>query len=252
MGKPFLSIIIPAHNEESRLPQTLTQIATFLQTQAYSAEIVVVENGSTDRTLELARDFERRMPNLRALHERGRGKGLAVRRGMLEAEGEYRFICDADLSMPIAEVNRFIPPWLPDLDIAIASREAPGAIRFNEPAYRHFTGRVFNTLVRLTALPGLQDTQCGFKCFRGVVADEIFPLQTITGWTFDVEVLYIARRRGYRIVEIPIPWYFDSHSKVRVIKDSLRMAMDLLAIRRNARHGLYNHETSSGRHSLAG
>lgn len=239
MSKPFLSIIIPAHNEEARLPGTLEQIAVFLDSQPYQAEIVVVENGSHDRTLEIAHAYCQRVPCLRVFQEQMRGKGLAVRRGMLEAAGDYRFICDADLSMPITEVNRFIPPEIPELDIAIGSREAPGAVRYGEPLYRHFTGRVFNSLVRLIALPGLQDTQCGFKCFRGEVAAEIFPLQTIPGWTFDVEVLYIARRWGYKIVEIPIPWYFDHQSKVKVFKDSLRMLMDLLAIRRNARRGLY-------------
>lgn len=211
----------------------------FFQKQSYPVEIVVVENGSQDRTLELAQSFARQIPYLNVIHEDQRGKGLAVRRGMLEAKGEYRFIADVDFSMPIEEINRFIPPRLPDLDIAIASREAPGAVRYNEPPYRHLTGRVFNTLVRLVALPGLQDTQCGFKCFRAAVAEDIFPYQTISGWTFDVEVLYIARLRGYRIVEVPIPWYFDANSKVRVMKDSIQMALDLIAIRRNHLRGLY-------------
>jgi hypothetical protein len=159
---------------------------------------------------------------------------------MLEAGGGFRFFADVDLSMPISEVNRFLPPALTDTDIAIGSREAPGAMRYNEPAFRHFTGRVFNTLVRWVALHGLQDTQCGFKCFRAEVVEDIFPYQTITGWTFDVELLYIARLRGYRIVEVPVPWYFDSQSKVRVIDDSVKMALDLLTIRRNARAGRYD------------
>lgn len=237
--RPFLSLILPAHNEERRLPKTLTQVYEFFQKQSYSVEIVLVENGSQDRTLELAQSFVRQIPYLNVIHEDRRGKGLAVRRGMLEAKGEYRFIADVDFSMPIEEINRFIPPQLPDLDVAIASREAPGAVRYNEPPYRHLTGRVFNALVRLVALPGLQDTQCGFKCFRAAVAEDIFPYQTISGWTFDVEVLYIARLRGYRIVEIPIPWYFDANSKVRVMKDSVQMALDLLAIRRNHLRGVY-------------
>jgi len=239
LNRPFLSLILPAHNEEHRLPKTLSQAHDFFQKQNYSVEIVVVENGSQDRTLELAQSFTRQIPYLHVIHEDQRGKGLAVKRGMLEAKGEYRFIADVDFSMPIAEINRFIPPQLPDLDVAIASREAPGAVRYNEPPYRHLTGRVFNTLVRLVALPGLQDTQCGFKCFRAAVAEDIFRYQTIPGWTFDVEVLYIARLRGYRIVEIPIPWYFDANSKVRVMKDSIQMALDLLAIRRNHLRGFY-------------
>jgi glycosyltransferase involved in cell wall biosynthesis len=239
LPNPLLSIIIPAYNEEVRLPNTLEQVTTFLNVQAYPAEVLVIENGSQDRTLEIAREFSQRFAYVKALHVDGRGKGLAVKYGMQKATGEYRFICDADLSMPIKEVNRFIPPELPVMDIAIASREAPGAVRYNEPLYRHLTGRFFNLVVRGLALPGLQDTQCGFKCFRGTVADEIFPLQTINGWSFDVEVLFIARQRGYRIVEIPVPWYFSPDSKVRVFRDLYKVGLDLLAIRRNALNGKY-------------
>ena len=239
MSNPLLSIIIPAYNEEGRLPGTLEQVTAFVDAQTYPAEVLVIENGSQDRTLDIARQFSRRFPYLKALHVDGRGKGLAVRVGMQQAAGDYRFICDADLSMPIGEVNRFIPPALPDMDVAIASREAPGAIRYNEPLYRHLTGRFFNLVVRVLALPGLQDTQCGFKCFRGAVADEIFPLQTIDGWSFDVEVLFIARQRGYRIVEIPVPWYFSPNSKVRIVHDLLKVGLDLITIRRNASAGKY-------------
>ncbi len=240
MTTPLLSIIIPAYNEESRLPETLEGILRFLDQQSYAAEVVVVENGSRDRTLEIARELAARDRRVRALHEEQRGKGRAVRAGMLAAAGQYRFICDADLSMPIEQINRFLPPQLDGVDIAIASRESPGAVRYNEPEYRHLTGRAFNALVRWLALPGLQDTQCGFKCFRAAVAEEVFPLQTIVGWTFDVEVLYIARRRGYQIREIPIDWYFNPESKVRVLRDSWRMFRDLLTIRANGRRGAYD------------
>ena len=142
LSNPLLSIVIPAHNEENRLPGTLDKIFEFLKTQNYQAEVLVVENGSHDRTLELAREYASQNSCLRVFHEDKRGKGLAVQRGMLEARGEYRIFCDADLSMPIDKVNAFIPPSLPDMDIAIASREAPGAIRYNEPIYRHLIGRV--------------------------------------------------------------------------------------------------------------
>lgn len=239
MSKPFLSIIIPAHNEERRLPDTLEKIFAFLRTQPYTSEVIVVENASQDRTLEVAQKYSERFAGLRVLQEPQRGKGNAVRRGMTATSGQYRFICDADLSMPIEQVNRFLPPALPDVDIAIGSREAPGAVRYDEPLHRHLVGRVFNTIVRLTVLPGLQDTQCGFKCFRGEVAEDIFPSQTITGWSFDVEILFIARRRGYRIVEVPIDWYFNPDSHIRVLRDSTRMAADLLAIRLNDLRGLY-------------
>jgi glycosyltransferase involved in cell wall biosynthesis len=236
----FLSIIIPAHNEESRLPRSLGQVLEFLEKQPYPAEVLVVENGSADRTLEVARSFTGDHPMLRVLHEDRRGKGLAVQRGILEARGAHRFICDADLSMPIEEVNRFVPPQLPSLDIAIASREAPGSVRYNEPLYRHWGGRAVNMLIRLLALPGLRDTQCGFKCFRAEVAEDIFRHQTFTGISFDPEVLYIARMRGYRIVEVAVPWYYNGESRIHLFRDTLSLVRDLLTIRRNARRGLYN------------
>lgn len=237
---PFLSIIVPAHNEEKRLPNTLEQVFRFLEKQPFPSEVVVVENGSDDHTYELAQEFAREHENLLAIKNDRRGKGLAIQRGVQQATGEYIFLCDADLSMPIEEISKFLPPQLKNVDVAIASREAPGAVRYNEPYYRHFTGRVFNTLIRLLVLPTLQDTQCGFKCIRADVARDIFPYQTLSGWAFDVELLYIARHRGYHVVEIPIHWHFNADSKISVFRDSLRMFLDLLLIRRNAHRGLYD------------
>jgi len=237
---PFLSIVIPAHNEENRLPSTLEQVFDFLKKQSFTSEVVVVENGSNDRTYEIAQEFTKHHENLHVIQNDWRGKGLAIQRGVKEATGTYIFLCDADLSMPIEEISKFIPPQLQNFDIAIASREAPGAIRYNEPNYRHITGRVFNTLIRWLVLPHLQDTQCGFKCIRADVARDIFRYQTLTGWAFDVELLYIARRHGYRVVEIPIDWYFNADSKISVFRDSLRMFLDLLLIRRNARRRVYD------------
>ena len=236
----FLSIVIPAHNEESRLPGTLEQVFRFIEKQSFASEVIVVENGSTDRTYEIAQEFTKKNANLRVIQNDWRGKGLAVQRGVKEARGEYVFLCDADLSMPIEEISKFIPPQLQTVDIAIASREAPGAVRYHEPYYRHFTGRVFNTLIRWLVLPTLQDTQCGFKCIRANVARDIFRYQTLTGWAFDVELLYIARHHKYQVVEIPIDWYFNADSKISIFRDSLRMFLDLLLIRRNARRGLYD------------
>jgi glycosyltransferase involved in cell wall biosynthesis len=237
---PFLSIIIPAHNEENRLPGTLAQVFKFLNQQSFPFEVIVVENGSSDRTYQIAQDFAKQNKDLHVIQNGQPGKGLAIRRGVQAAAGDYLFFCDADLSMPIEQISKFLPPQLSHVDIAIASREAPGAVRYNEPYYRHLTGRVFNTLIRLLVLPGLQDTQCGFKCIRAEVARDIFPYQTLTGWAFDVELLYIARRHGYELVEIPIDWYFNDDSKISVFRDSLRMFLDLLLIRRNARRGLYD------------
>ena len=237
---PFLSIIIPAHNEEHRLAQTLEEVLAFTRSQPYTSEILIMENASTDRTLEIAQSYAAQHPNILVLHDDRPGKGLAVKSGMLAAHGDYRFICDADLSMPAAEIARFLPPALTGVDIGIASREAPGAVRYNEPFLRHLTGRVFNTLVRAIVLHGLQDTQCGFKCFTRQAAETLFPLQTMNGWTFDVEVLAIAQKMGLKIAEVPIPWYYHGDSKVRVVRDSLKMARDLFRIRARVRkHARY-------------
>jgi dolichyl-phosphate beta-glucosyltransferase len=240
MNEIKLSIIIPAYNEEQRLPGTLQTIHAFLEKQSYAAEVLVVENGSSDQTLAIAQEFSQRMPEIRALHCEQRGKGWAVIQGMLAARGRYRFVCDADLSMPIEEVNNFFPPQFEDAAIVIASREAAGARRHGEPEYRHVIGRIFNGMVRLIALPGLQDTQCGFKCFRADSAEKIFPRMTIKGWTFDVEALVIARHLGFSIREVPISWYYNPKSKVRVLRDSFIMARDLILIRWNALRGNYD------------
>jgi glycosyltransferase involved in cell wall biosynthesis len=238
LNPPFLSIILPARNEEARLPRALGQVFAFLEAQPYTHEVIVVENGSRDRTLEVAQKFTAHFPTLRVLHEDLPGKGRATRRGVLEAGGSYRFIADTDFSMPVGEIARFLPPAC-DCQVAIASRETPGSVRYNEPYYRHLSGRIFNLLIRLLVLPRLQDTQCGFKCFRADVAEDIFRYQTMTGWSFDVELLTIARLHGYPIQEIGIPWTYNSGSKVNVLRDSWRMTLDLLTIRRNASRGVY-------------
>jgi dolichyl-phosphate beta-glucosyltransferase len=236
---PFLSLIIPAHNEETRLPETLRQVFEFAERQPYLMEVLVVENGSSDKTYQIAEGFAYPHPQMKLLRNTQSGKGRAVRQGMLAAQGEYRFMCDVDFSMPVGEINRFLPPAFVGYDVAIASREAAGAIRIGEPYYRHFVGRMYNGLIRVLALPGLQDTQCGFKCFRGPVAEDLFRRQTLPGWSFDVEILFVARLVGYKVVEIPIPWYYNPHSKISVVRDSFKMGIDILTIRLNALRGIY-------------
>ena len=238
--RPFLSIIIPAHNEERRLPGSLEKIVAFLERQDYQAEVIVVDNGSRDNTSGVVEGFMARYPFISLIREERRGKGLAVKLGMLAARGEYLFLCDADLSMPIEEVAKFLPPQLEDYDVAIASREVEGARRYGEPPHRHLMGRVFNLIVRLLAVRGFQDTQCGFKCFRREVARDIFSRQTMEGWGFDVEVLFIAQKRGYRIVEVPINWYYMANSRVRPIRDSIRMFREVLQVRINDWRGVYD------------
>lgn len=240
MSDLFLSIIIPAHNEEFRLPGSLEKIDNFLRQQEYGYEVIVVENGSHDRTADVVRAWAADHPYVRLMEEDVRGKGIAVRIGMLAAHGAYRFICDADLSMPIEEVSKFLPPALDGYDVAIASREARGAVRYDEPYYRHFIGRGFNLLVKWFAVKGFEDTQAGFKCFTAEAAERIFAVQVFDGMSFDVEALFIAQRIGYRIVEVPINWYFSDESRVRLFSDSLSMLRDILEIRRNWRNGVYD------------
>ncbi len=244
---PFLSIVIPAYNEEKRLPPTLVKIADFLRSQPYRSEVIVVENGSTDGTAEVVLQFAADQvtaddPFELILMRSAKGKGNAVKAGMLAARGEYRVVSDTDLAVPISEVSKFVPPGLPAqrCDVAIASREVAGAVRHGEPFYRHLMGRVFNLMVRLLAVPGIQDTQCGFKCFTRGAAERVFPLQRIPGWGFDVEILYIARRHNLQLLEIPVHWYYGDDSRVRPFHDTLSMVRELLKIRRNGRAGLYD------------
>lgn len=242
MSKPFLSIIIPAFNEANRLPDTLRIINKYLSMQDYLSEIIVVENGSTDGTYAVANDMQDEINGLNVLHENRRGKGWAVMQGMFKASGDYRFICDADLSMPIEELANFMTSIEQAIPVAIGSREAHGSVRYNEPYYRHLIGRVFNWFVRILILPGLRDTQCGFKLFREDAAKSVFSRLSIYGWTFDVEALFIARKLGFKIVEIPIHWHHHPHSTVKVFRDSFHMGLDLLKIRYNDLRGKYNAE----------
>ncbi len=236
---PYLSIIIPAYNEERRLPASLDSILAYLAEQPYTAEIIVVENGSSDGTAAVVEQYSAGHPLVRLLRARMRGKGNAVREGMEAARGQWLFMADADLAMPVTELTKFFPPGGPNYDVAIASREAQGAVRYNEPKMRHVMGRVFNALVRILAIPRFQDTQCGFKCFRRDVAQSVFAEQTLTGWGFDVEILYIALKKGYKVVEIPVNWYYQTDSRVRPVQDTLRMVRELLQVRWNDLRGQY-------------
>jgi dolichyl-phosphate beta-glucosyltransferase len=240
--RPLLSIVIPAHNEAQRLPPSLEKIDAFLKTQPFSAEVVVVENGSHDGTFEIAQQYAETHPYVHVMKVDTRGKGLAVKAGMLAAHGEFRFICDADLSMPIEEVTRFLPPHSDGYDILIATREGKGARRIDEPEYRHFMGRVNNWIIRLTAVRGFDDTQCGFKMFAQHAAEDLFSVQQMAGIGFDVELLFVAKRRHYRIKEVPITWYFDPDSRMRLVQDSLNMLREIWHIRQNWRKGLYEKE----------
>jgi len=237
--RPEMSIVIPAFNEAERLPASLARIQAYLQAKPWQSEVLVVDDGSDDETATIVERCAQHWPSLRLIGRPHHGKGGALSAGMLAAQGNYILLADADLSMPAEEFDRFAVDALGPYDVAIGSREAPGAKRFGEPWYRHLMGRVFNRLVQLLVLPGIQDTQCGFKCLRREVAVELCQCRTIDGWGFDVELLYAARQRGFSIVEVPINWYFKADSRVRLARDTISMVRDVLRIRANSRQGRY-------------
>ncbi len=232
---PWLSVVIPAYNEEKRLTDSLPVFLDYLRKQDYTWEVVVVDDGSHDKTSEVAKRLLADVPHKILLNWPNAGKGASIRNGMLAATGEWRLFSDADMSTPITEFDKFfkIINTEPDTDIIIGSRAlAESKLRIHQPFYREFMGRIFNVCVQMLVLPGIHDTQCGFKVFRGAVADEIFPRQRLNGFTFDVELLMLARQAGYHIREYPIVWLNDSATKVNPIRDSIKMFLDLLRMKK--------------------
>lgn len=230
MAIPFLSVVIPAYNEETRISATLSAVLDYLRAQKYTWEIVVVDDGSVDATSAFVNsvvDTDDRVCLERIPHG---GKGWAVRHGMLAATGELRFMCDADLAMPIPQISRFIDQMSEGYDLVIGSREGTGSRRYDESASRHFRGRIFNLVVRLLAVRRFQDTQCGFKCFRSTAAEGLFASQRTTGFGFDVELLYLASKRDLRVLEMPIEWHHQEESTVRFV-DAFLMLRDVIMVR---------------------
>ncbi|MGB7340008.1 MAG: dolichyl-phosphate beta-glucosyltransferase [Phototrophicaceae bacterium] len=245
LDHPYLSIVIPALNEEHRLPPTLASIDVYLSQQDYTYEVIIVDNGSTDQTQAVVESFAQEHPYIQFIQLAERGKGRAVKAGMLAATGDYRFICDADLSMPIEELSKFLPPNGLGADVLIGSREGEGANRVGEPEYRHMIGRIFNFIVKLTAVNEFEDTQCGFKMFSREAADDLFSVQQMNGIGFDVELIYIALRRDYNVVDVPITWYYDDDSRMRLFQDSLHILVEIWEIRQNWRKGVYERKTDA-------
>lgn len=238
--RPALSLILPAYNEQARLPFTLQEVGRFLDETKLSCEVIVVDNGSSDATSVVVQQAIGHVPGLKLLRTDRRGKGLAVRTGMQAGAGDVRIFADADLSWPVEALERF-PKLVSDrTPVVIGSREAMGARRVGEPGYRHLMGRVFNRLVQALAVPGIEDTQCGFKCFRSDAADAIFSRQTVEGWAFDVEVLYLARALGYGVRSEPLRWEHMLNSRVAPVTDTISMVFEVVRVRLNAAAGRYS------------
>jgi dolichyl-phosphate beta-glucosyltransferase len=237
---PEFSIIVPAYNEERRLPETLKGIAAYIRISGREAEILVVDDGSTDRTAAIANSFRDKFPAFQVLSNGvNRGKGYSVRHGMLEARGRIVLFTDADLSAPIEEADKLFAA-LETHDVAIGSRALDrGLISIHQSRFREFAGIIFNTIVRLCLRLPFVDTQCGFKAFRREPCRIIFEQQRVERFGFDPELLYLARRHGLRAVEIPVRWGHSPATKVSMFRDSLQMFLDVLIIRWNAIAGRY-------------
>lgn len=242
MAPPFLSVVIPAYNESLRLPHTLDQCLAFLEGWNETWEIVVVDDGSIDDTASVVERFYARDQRIRLLRAEHGGKGSAVRAGMLNATGRWRLFADADLSMDLSELPKFFEQ---PVDVAIASREAEGAARIGEPLARHLVGRLFNLCVRAIVVPGIFDTQCGYKLFSDTATQALFRASCVDGFAFDVELIFLARRAGLRVREVPIVWRHKPGSRVR-LQTGLAAFRQLFEIRRNARDGRYRGLHQSG------
>lgn len=248
MTNLFLSIVIPVYNEERRIADTLTRVLDYLGKQSYAGEIIVVDDGSQDNTLQIVQSFIAKHANISLITNPHSGKAFTVRTGVLAAQGLYVYHADADLSTPIEEFDKFLHELQQGADVVIGSRSG----RLNAPWYRQIMSTVFTLMVRLLVIRGLQDTQCGFKAYRTEAAERIYQQTRLYSQAAvnlaaprvtagsDVEILYIARRLGYKISEVAVKWTYAGHTKVSPIRDSLQAVVDLLHIRWYATTGTYN------------
>jgi len=247
--KPHLSVIIPAYNEEPNFKKgTIDELPGYLEKQDYSFEMLIVDDGSEDNTAGLAQDFAKKHKNVRVVKNPHQGKAETVKTGVSESKGEYVLFTDFDQATPISEIEKLLP-FFPQYDIVIGSRQLPGAKREKEPIHRHLMGLVFNLIVQAIAIRGIWDTQAGFKCFKGNVAKDLFAKLKVYGkgkkvqgalvTAFDVELLFIAKKHGYKIKEVPIIWHHVATTRVNPIKDSLRMLRDVIKVRLNDFKGVY-------------
>ena len=244
---PTYSIVIPAFNERARIPATMRSVVECVRARGWSAEVIVVNDGSSDETAALVKEFALHSPEVRLLeNSSNRGKGYSVRSGILNALGDVVMFTDADLSSPIEEAQRLFDAIAAGADIAIGSRWlATSRQTHRQPLYRQIFGRVFNALTRAIMRLPFADTQCGFKAFTRSAAQTIFQLQTIERWGFDPEILFIALKRGYHIQEVPVSWAHDARSRISYLRDGLQMLKELAIVRWNALLGRYGKQVQA-------
>ena len=242
MTPPALSVVVPTLNEEGSIDEFIERVSSFLQSRTSSWEIIVVDDGSNDATVARVERRNAVDSRVRLVRQPHLGKGAAVRRGMLAAHGAWRLMADADLSVSPDDWSVFLDAAAEDspAEVIVGSREAPGAIRIGEPLTRHLIGRVFNAIVRILVLPGIHDTQCGFKLLSADAARALLPHLTIEGFAFDVELLFLARRAGFRIREVGVVWVCRRDSRVRVVRGAAAFA-DVARIRLRHLAGRYRH-----------
>jgi len=240
---PHLSLVIPAYNEEARLPETLALVRDWIERQDFSVEVLVVDDGSTDKTVELVEAFSERFPAVQVIkNAKNKGKGGVVQQGMLLAKGKWRLFMDADGATPIDEVAKMLA-MTDSYEVIIGSRYLhPGSIKIKQPLRRRILSRAVNLVIQLAFLRGVRDTQCGFKLFSAKAAEDIFPRQEVNGWLFDVEIMTIARQLGYVIKEVPVDWYDAKESKLRAWRTAFRTLRELAAIYKRVRQGVYTAE----------
>ena len=245
------SIVVPAYNEEDKITSSLTQIINFMRSFSSSFEVLVIDDGSKDTTAQKVEEYIKENPEIKLCRNPHKGKAFAVWTGMMDATGDYIYMADADLSAPIEELKKLFV-WMKDqnFDLVIGSREGIGARRIGEPLYRHLMGRIFNYWVQLIALPGINDSQCGFKLFKKKAAKDIFnklivyggdtkEIKSVFYGAWDVEVLYLARKMGYTIKQVPVTWSYVKEKKFNRITSSIKMACDVLKVRFNDLRGKY-------------
>jgi glycosyltransferase involved in cell wall biosynthesis len=242
VSSPILSIVIPAYNEAARIESALERVLACVAERHWDAEVLVVDDGSTDATPAIVQRWMQTHPNLQLIRNDGnRGKGYSVRNGLLQARGQVVMFTDADLSSPIEEAERLFAALDAGADVAIGSRWLDKQRQtIHQPLYRRFFGRCFNAVTRKVMGLPYKDTQCGFKAFKRDAAQVIFRLQTIERWGFDPEILFIARKLGYKIVEVPVTWGHDERSRISYLKDGTQMLQEMAQIRKNSIRGRYD------------